>query len=82
MGGISMKPMFKPIGFGLGAVVLLASPLLATPQLCPNARPGCGGTCHTDANLAKCPPKMRANRPSPAKSPRRSFWKALPGFRA
>ena len=59
-----MKPMFKPIGFGLGAVVLLASPLLATPQLCPNARPGCGGTCHTDASLAKCP-KDAGQKPSP-----------------
>jgi len=59
-----MKPMLKPIGFGLGAVVLLASPLLAMPQFCPNAKPGCAGTCHTDANLAKCP-QNSGQKPSP-----------------
>lgn len=64
-----MKPMFKPIGFGLGAVVLLASPLLAMPQYCPNAKPGCAGTCHTDANLAKCPQNLGQKPPSTGQKP-------------
>jgi hypothetical protein len=58
-----MKVTLKNLGLGLGAAVLVVSPLAAMPQYCSNAKPGCGGTCHTDANLAKCP-KDAGQKPS------------------
>jgi hypothetical protein len=59
-----MKVTLKTLGLGLGAAVLAVSPLAAMPQYCSNAKPGCAGTCHTDANLAKCPPKSTGQKPS------------------
>ncbi len=64
-----MKVTLKTLGLGLGAAVLAASPLAAMPQYCPNAKPGCAGTCHTDANLAKCPPKSAGQPSIPGQKP-------------
>ena len=50
-----MKLTLKALGLGLGAAMLFVSPLAAMPQYCSNAKPGCGGGCHGDENLAKCP---------------------------
>lgn len=50
-----MKSTIKALGLGLGAAMVLISPLMAMPQFCPNAKPGCAGSCHGDENLAKCP---------------------------
>lgn len=61
-----MKITLKTLGLGLGAAVLAVSPLAAMPQFCPNAKPGCGGTCHTDANLAKCPPATKSTNQKPS----------------
>jgi hypothetical protein len=39
--------------------ILLTTPLMAYERLCPNARPGCGGNCHGDDRVQKCPkPKL------------------------
>ena len=48
--------------------ILLASPLMAYERLCPNAKPGCGGKCHGDANLQKCPKPSPPTQPKPPSS--------------
>lgn len=59
----------KSLGIALGAVVFTVSPLAAMPQFCPSAKPGCAGTCHTDANLAKCPKNAGQKPPSNGQKP-------------
>lgn len=61
-----MKITLKTLGLGLGAAVLAVSPLAAMPQFCPNAKPGCAGTCHGDENLAKCPPATKSTSQKPS----------------
>lgn len=56
-----MKSTIKALGLGLGAAMVFISPLMAMPQFCPNAQPGCAGTCHGDENLAKCPQAKGVN---------------------
>jgi len=42
------------------ALCILSAPLLAKPNMCGNAKPGCGMKCHGDDKIAKCPPKSGA----------------------
>jgi hypothetical protein len=45
----------RPVLYLLLGSVLIASPIMAYERLCPNARPGCGGNCHGDEEVQKCP---------------------------
>jgi hypothetical protein len=60
--GEVMKSSFKAIGFAFGAALLFVSPLMAMPQYCPNAKPGCAGSCHGDEQLKKCPKAKGINQ--------------------